>query len=193
MSLSLFLQQHLACLVCVTWTVCEMGCRWSYSRCFVGCCFQDLFKTVHSILVHFPSSFFSMYFVSVHVVHPYSSVDTAKAGKKYSFILLGRSDFHTIDNLSIPFHDFARCMLKSLSVDKMLLARYVNWSTNFRGLPLRVEMDPFSLKHVLSFICIHIKANASSCLLALSYAVGILLGLLYLQEVQDHLCSLHLS
>ena len=31
-------------------------------------------------------------------------------------------------------HTFARCILTSLSVDETLLLRYVNLSTNFRGL-----------------------------------------------------------
>ena len=35
-----------------------------------------------------------------------------------------------IDNLSIAVNAFARCMLTSLSVDEMLLPRYVNRSVN---------------------------------------------------------------
>ena len=35
---------------------------------FVRCCFLDLIKTARNILVLFPSSFFSMHFVSVHTV-----------------------------------------------------------------------------------------------------------------------------
>ena len=44
------------------------------------------------------------------------------------------------------------CMLTSLSVDKMLLQRYVNWSTNFRGFPLRREMAAFCFKHINSVL-----------------------------------------
>ena len=54
-------------------------------------------------------------------MHPYSSMDTVKIYKKSRFNLLdtvdqisrfnlsniGRSNFHTIDNLSITFHAFA--------------------------------------------------------------------------------------
>ena len=47
----------------------EMGRKWPYSCCFVGCCFQDLFNITRSILVQFPSNFFCMRFVSIHVVH----------------------------------------------------------------------------------------------------------------------------
>ena len=51
MSLSLLLQQCLACLVYLTWIVFVMGGRWPYSWCLVGCCHQDLFKIARSILV----------------------------------------------------------------------------------------------------------------------------------------------
>ena len=45
--------------------VCEMRSKWPYSCYFVKCCFQDLFKTAHSILVSFTSSFSSMFFISI--------------------------------------------------------------------------------------------------------------------------------
>ena len=51
MSSSLFLQQCPACLVCLTWIVFVMGGWWPYSWCLVGCCRQDLFNIVRSILV----------------------------------------------------------------------------------------------------------------------------------------------
>ena len=54
-----------------------MGGRSPYNCCFVGCCFQNLIKTVHRMLVYFSSSFFSMIFVSIHVVHLYSSTNTS--------------------------------------------------------------------------------------------------------------------
>ena len=53
----------------LTWIVFMMGGRWLYSCCFVGCCLQNLFNIVHRFLVQLPSSFFSIRFVSVHVVH----------------------------------------------------------------------------------------------------------------------------
>ena len=46
--------------------------------------------------MQFPSSFLSSRLVSVHVVHPYSSIDSTAAWKKLRFILLVRSDFHMI-------------------------------------------------------------------------------------------------
>ena len=51
MRLSLLLQQWFACLFLLIWMVCKMENRWPYSSCFEGCCFQDLFKIVRSILV----------------------------------------------------------------------------------------------------------------------------------------------
>ena len=56
-----------------------MGGEWSYSCCFVGHCLSDIFNIVRSILVQLSSSFLSIRFVSVHVVHPYSSIDTTKS------------------------------------------------------------------------------------------------------------------
>ena len=76
MSSSLLLQQCPACLVHLTWIVFVMGGRWPYSWCLVRCCRQDLFNFARSILVELPSSFFYSHFVSIQVVHPYSSIMT---------------------------------------------------------------------------------------------------------------------
>ena len=129
--------------VYLTWMVFEMECYWLDS-CFVRCWFQDLFKTAHSILVYFSCSFYSMHF-NIHVVHPYSSTGTATAWKN-PFIILDRSDFHMIDILSIAIHTFSKCILTSLSVDEILLPRYVNLFTNFIGLTCIVKMAPSHLK-----------------------------------------------
>ena len=56
-----------------------------------------------------------------------------------------------IDNLFIVVHTFTRHMLTSLSVNEILLPKYVNLSNNFRGLPLKVEMAPH-LKHMNSVL-----------------------------------------
>ena len=95
-----------------------------------------------------------------------------------------------IDNLSIAVHAFAKYRLTSLSVDEILLLRYMNFSTNFRDLPLKGEMAPSHSKHMHSVLCSH----GSQCflLLVLGYAGGIHLGQVYLQEAVDHLHSLHL-
>ena len=107
----------------------------------------------------------SIHFISVHVAHPYSRIDTTAAWKKLYFILLDRLDFQVITNLLIAVHAFARQILTSLSVDEALLPRYVNLSTNFRELPFRVEMSFFffKLKPMYCFVCIHVEANATYC------------------------------
>ena len=110
--------------------VLKIGGKWSYSCCFMKCCFLDLFSKVHSIFVQFLSSFFS-----VNVVHPFNSIDTNAAWMKFRFNLSGRSDFHMIDSLSIGVHAFTRGILTSLSLDEMLLPKYVNMSTTFREPP----------------------------------------------------------
>ena len=51
---------------------------------FCGIYFQDLFDIARSILVQLLSSFFSLLFISVNVVHPYS-VDTT-AARKYCIL-----------------------------------------------------------------------------------------------------------
>ena len=76
---SLLLQQCPACFVRLMRMVLEMGSRWLYNFCFVGCCFQDLFNIARSILVQLALSFSSIHLVSVHVVHPYSRINTTVA------------------------------------------------------------------------------------------------------------------
>ena len=70
MSLSYFLKQCPAYLVRQIWMVLEMGGRWPYNCCFVGCCFQDLFNIAHNILVQLPFSFF--YIRSSIIVHAFA-------------------------------------------------------------------------------------------------------------------------
>ena len=113
MSSSMLLQQCPARLVRLSWIVSVMGGRWPYSCCLVGCCRQDLFNIARSIFVWLPSSFFSNRLVSVHVVHPYSSIDATAAWKKLHFILSVRSDFHMIDCLSLDVHAFVSCVSMS--------------------------------------------------------------------------------
>ena len=91
-----------------------------YNFCFLGCCFLDLFYRARDILVPFLSSL-----ISVDVVHPYSRIDTTAAWKKIRFILSDRPDFHVIDSLSIAVQAFGKRILMSLSVEEILLSRYV--------------------------------------------------------------------
>ena len=109
-SFSWLLQQCPKCLAHLTWMVCKMGGWWPYKCYFVGYFFQDLFNTACNILVQFLSSLFSMSFFIIHHVHPFSSMDTATALKKSSFILVDNSDFCMINNVSISFHIFAKHM-----------------------------------------------------------------------------------
>ena len=78
----------------------------------------------------------------------YISTEKDTAWKNSQFILSKRSDFHIVDSLSIRVHALpnAFCKLTSLPVDKILLLRYMNWSTGFRGLLFNEEMAPFYLK-----------------------------------------------
>ena len=72
--------------------------------------------------------------------------------KNSHFILLEWLDFHVVIILLIVVHDFSMRMLTSLSVDEILLPRYVNWSINFKGLPFKEEMAPSYLKHMNSVL-----------------------------------------
>ena len=69
-----------------------------------------------------------------------------------------------IDNLLITIHSFTWCILTSLSVDEILLPSYVNLSTNFRGLPLKVDMAPSHLKHMNSVLSAFMPPAACSWL-----------------------------
>ena len=69
-------------------------------------------------------------------MQPYSSTDTTT---NFRFNLSVRSDFHMIDNLFIADHNVPMRALTSLSVDEILLPRYVNCSTGLRGLYIYIE------------------------------------------------------
>ena len=185
-SMFLHLQHCSACLIRLIWMVLEMGVRWLYSCYFVECCFQDLFNIVRSILVQYSSCFFPLCFVSVHVVHPYSGIDTTTACKKLRWILSEKSDFLMIDNLSIEVSAFASCVLMSFSVDEMLLPRYVNLSTRFREPPFSVGMSPFLLNSCTPFF-LHSHVGQCHTLPALDYASRIQLRSVYLPEALCHL------
>ena len=51
-----------------------------------------------------------MRFMSVHVMHPYNSIDTTIAWEKFHFIFSDKLDFHVIDNFSIAVRTFANIM-----------------------------------------------------------------------------------
>ena len=87
------------------------------------------------------STILSMHFVSVRVVEPYRSTDTATAWKKPRIILAELSDFYMTDSLSIAVHDFARRMLTLLLFDEILLPRCMDLSTDPYVVLLKVPMN----------------------------------------------------
>ena len=95
---SLLLQQCPACLVRLILIVFVMGGKWLYNFCFVGCCLQDLFNIACSILVYLLSSFFSVRLLSVHIVHPYRSINPSAACKKQHLLLSVRSEIVELIN-----------------------------------------------------------------------------------------------
>ena len=62
-----------------------------------------------------PNIFFLMWFVSIGVVHSYSSTDTDTAWEKSCFILSNEYNFHMIDNQSITVHAFPMRMILLIS------------------------------------------------------------------------------
>ena len=142
-NLSLLLHQCPAYQARLTWMVCEIGGKWPYSFCSVECCFQDFFKTVHNICSSHQT------FIKVQVVQPYSSTDKAQLRR---IPILFLSDFYMVVNRLIAIHALPICKLISLSVDEILLPRYVNWSANFRGLPFNKKIASTWLKHMNSVL-----------------------------------------
>ena len=112
--------------------------------------------------------------ISIHVVHPYSRINTTATWTIFCFTLSDRSDFHMIDIQSIAVYAFARCTFMSFSVKETLLLWYVNLFTNFREQPFIVQLSPFLLKRVF-FVCIHMEANGS-CYLIQTMQQGFDLG-----------------
>ncbi len=79
--------------------------------------------------------------------------------KNSHFILSERTDFHMVVNLSIADHAFPMLLLTSLSVDEILLPRYMNFSTNFRGLSFNEKMTFSSLKHWKNDLVSHLACG----------------------------------
>ena len=156
MSSSLLLRQCPSRLVRLPWMGSVMESKWPHCCYFLGCCFQNLFNITRSILVQFSSGFFTMCFISVHVVHLLSSIDTT---------LLGRNPvlFYQIDQTSIWLIAYwwqstsLQFEYWPLSGDNLLLRKYENMFTNFRGLLFRVEMSPFRLRNMYSILFTFMK------------------------------------
>ena len=100
MSSLLLFQKYPACLIRLIWIVLEMGGRWSYSCCFVGCCFKVFIIMVRRIPVQLALSLFSIRLVSVYVVHTYGNKVTTTAWKKTAIYFIGYVQL-SYDRLSI--------------------------------------------------------------------------------------------
>ena len=68
-------------------------------------------------------------------VQPYDSTDTVTAWKNSRFIISERFDFLMVVNFSIAVRTLSLCLLTVLSVDEILLQRYMNWCTHIEGFP----------------------------------------------------------
>ena len=115
----LFLQQCPACLVGLIWVIFEMSVRGPYSCCFVICYCQDLFKIGHSIFMSLLSSFFSMFVVSVQVVHLYSSMDTSAGSKKKNCEL-----FYRVGPTNIYIYIVIHRQICFVQSELIIVARY---------------------------------------------------------------------
>ena len=132
--------------------ICEMGSNWLYNCCFVECCFQELLKTVCRN-VEFLCSCHWASFLSISLEskwYNYKIVLTQLQNERNPVLFYQRSVFNMIYNLSIATHTFPGCIL--ISVNEILLPRSMNWSTNFRVLPLKVEMALSCLKYMNSVL-----------------------------------------
>ena len=76
-----------------------------------------------------------------------------------------RSNFHMVHNLSIAVYDLPMCILTSLSVDEILLLKYMNCSTNFRGFLFNEVIVLFWLNTWTQFYLSLHKDDTFCCLL----------------------------
>ena len=157
-----------------------MGGRWPYSFWFVGCCFQGLFDIARSFLEQFPPSFFNIRLVSVHVVYPYSRIDTVGKNAFYSITCL---TFIWSINQLIAVYTFISCILRRCFRGR-LTCPLVSESHKFN-----MELPPFWSKHMYSVLTAF-RWKPSHLLLAPDFAARTRFGLLYLQEALCHLRSL---
>ena len=129
------------------------GYKWPYSYCFVGCSFQNLFKTTCSFLLAFSPG--------ISLKSKWCDCTLVMIWLQFGRIpiLSEISDFHMVVSRSTAVHVLPMSTLASISVDEILITSYRNWSTNFSGTQLNPKMMPFC------FIWVHREANAFGCLL----------------------------
>ena len=139
--------------------VCKMGLVSGHTISFLVGAASKIASKLHSILV-FQSSFFSKRFIKFQARQPYYSTDTAYTWKNSYFISSAKLDFLIISALAINDYGFPMCTLTLISVDEILLPKYVEWSTNFRGLPYYPYMTLFGFKILeLCFIWDHAEVT----------------------------------
>ena len=103
------------------------------------CCFQDFFQIARSFLCSFYRAFSQrVSFESKGYTHR-EELTQPQVGRNL-ILFYRKSDLHMIENKSIEEYGFPMRIIASISVDEILLPRYLNWSFNFRGLPVEVEM-----------------------------------------------------
>ena len=161
MSSSLLLQQYPACLI---WIVCVIGGKWSHS-CFLlgassGICSRQQAASLCSSHLAFSLRVTLTSKWCSHTV----ALTRLQLGRIFGLSYQRDQIFIWFDNLSIADHAFPMGILTALSVDKILLPRYVNESTNFKALSFSVNLSPSCLKNMDSVLSVHIKANNSLCL-----------------------------
>ena len=110
----------------------------------MGCCYQDSFKTDVAPLCGSYLAFSSSVFLKSNHI--------AATWKNSCFISSDRLDFNVIDNVFIAIYAFPIRIFSSISVNEILLPRYVKWLASFIGLPFHMEISPFCLKHMDSVV-----------------------------------------
>ena len=163
-SSSLFLQQY-PCLVRLTWMIFEKGGNSRTAAILWGVSSWIYLKQHVEFLCNFHLVFsLCVLLASVWCIHTIVLTLLPLARNPVWFYRIDQT-FIWCNNLSIPVHAFSRHIVTWLSVDEIFLPRYANWSTDFRGLPLKVEIS-LHLKHInICFICVYMVANVFYCLL----------------------------
>ena len=148
MSSSLLLQKCPSYLARFPWLFCEIGGEWPFLLSSASRICSKLYTAsfCSSHLTFSPSISFESRWYNHRIVLTFQQLG------RNPVLFYRRSDFHMIDNLSRAGHTLPMRKFTSLLVDEILLPKYVNWSTNFRGSPFN-EMVPSWLKiHKLCFI-----------------------------------------
>ena len=94
------------------------------------------------------------HFARVHVVHPYSSIETTTAWKKLHFILSALSDFYTFAD-----NGFVSRVLMSVSVDYDTIGSTLSWWHYLGAIIMRLFTSLFM--RIGLPICMYTHADAS--------------------------------